>query len=205
MIIYLNATMWWKYLLVFFSSLLVDVFPVPLPPACMVMVFLQIQFHLQAWPVIIFGVLGSIAGRYILTLYIASVSANIFNKAKNEQVQYLGKKLKNEGWKSQLFILLYSLLPIPTTPLFVAAGMGKIRPLFIIPPFFIGKAISDALAVLLGKYAAENSATLLHGAFSLKSAIALAFGLLLIAAILFVEWRSLLEDKKLKINFRIWK
>ena len=198
-------SMFWKYLIVFLSTLGVDVVPIPLPPACTIMIFLQIHYHLSIWPVIIIGVMGSIAGRYILTLYIPFVSAGIFNKDKNEQVQYLGEKLRSKGWRSQLFILLYSLLPIPTTPLFLAAGMGKIKPYFIIPPFFIGKFISDASVVLMGKYAAENSADLLHGALSWKSITGLIGGLLLIAAILFIDWRTLLQYKKLKFNFHIWK
>lgn len=197
--------MWWKYLLVFLASLGVDVVPIPLPPACTVMIFLQIQFHLPIWPVIVLGVAGSIAGRYILTLYIASVSGKIFKKEKNEQVQYLGEKLKSKGWKSQLFILVYSLLPVPTTPLFLAAGMSKISPWFIIPPFFVGKFISDGAAVLMGKYAAENAAGLFQGALSWKSITGLALGVLLIGAILFVDWRTLIRYKKLKLNFRIWK
>src|SRR5258707_1242131 len=75
--------MWWKYLLVFFCTLGVDVVPLPLPPACTVMIFLQLQFDLPIWPVIIIGVAGSIAGRYLLTLYISSVSEKIFKKEKN--------------------------------------------------------------------------------------------------------------------------
>lgn len=197
--------MLWKYLIVFLSSLGVDVVPIPLPPACTVMIFLLIEFHLAVWPVILIGVAGSIAGRYILTLYITSVSASIFKKEKNEEVQFLGEKLKSNGWKSQLFILLYSLLPIPTTPLFIAAGMGKIKPYFIILPFFIGKFISDATVVLMGAYAAENTADLLQSALSWRSIAGLISGLLLIAAILFVDWRTLLRYNKLKLNFRIWK
>ena len=197
--------MWWKYLVVFVSSLGVDVVPFPLPPACTVMIFLQIQYHLPIWPVIFVGVAGSIAGRYILTLYIGSVSARIFKKEKNDQVQFLGEKLKSKGWKSQLFILLYSLLPIPTTPLFLAAGISKIKPLFIILPFFVGKFISDAIAVLMGKYAAENTAGLFQEGLSWKSITGLTVGLLLIVAILFIDWRTLLRHKKLKISFRIWK
>ena len=195
----------WKYLIVFLCSLGVDVVPIPLPPAFTVMIFLQIQYHLPIWPIIIIGVAGSIVGRYLFTLYIPFVSSSLFKKEKNEQVQFLGEKLKSKVWKGRLFILLYSLLPIPTTPLFLAAGMGKIKPFYIIPPFFIGKFISDALAVVMGKYAVENTANLLQGVLSWRSIAGLIVGLLLIAAIVFIDWRILLLHKKIKLNFRIWK
>ncbi len=197
--------MWSKYLLVFASAMVVDIVPLPLPPAFVIMIFLQIYFKLDVWIVIFVGVAGSILGRYILTLYIPKVAGKIFNPAKNEDVQYLGKKLKEKGWKSQLAILTYSLLPLPTTPLFIAGGMAKMRPYFIIPAFFVGKFISDSIAVLGGKYAAENTPSILEGAVSWKSILGIAIGLLLISALLFIDWRTLVQQKKFKINFKIWK
>ena len=119
--------MWWHYLLVFIGALVFDVVPFPFPPACTIMIFLQIKFNLNIWLVITIGVAGSILGRYILTLYIPFLAGKIFKPAKNEDVQFLGKKMKEDGWRSQLIILAYSLLPLPTTPLFLAAGMAKIK------------------------------------------------------------------------------
>ena len=197
--------LWFKYFLVFISSILVDIVPLPLPPAFVVMVFLQIEFGLNVWIVIIFGVAGSILGRYILTLYIPKIAGRIFKPSKNEDVQFLGKKLKEKGWKSQVAIFTYSLLPLPTTPLFIAGGMAKMRPYLIIPAFFIGKFISDTIAVLMGKYVAENTPYILSGAISWKSITGLIVGFLLIAGLLFIDWRACLQEKKFKLNFSIWK
>ena len=197
--------MWLKYLLVFVSAMVVDIVPLPLPPAFVIMIVLQIKFNLNVWVVICVGVAGSILGRYILTLYIPKIAGKIFNPAKNEDVQYLGKKLNQKGWKSQLAIFTYSLLPLPTTPLFIAGGMAKMKPILIIPAFFVGKFISDSVAVLMGKYAAENAAGLFEGAISWKTISGLILGILLIAIFLFIDWRTWLKEKRLKLNFKIWK
>lgn len=197
--------MFWQYLLVFIGSFLVDVVPIPLPPAFTVMVFFQILFKLNIWAVIFIGVGGSILGRYLLTLYIPKISGKLFKPSKNEDVQFLGKKMKEKGWKSQVFILLYSLLPLPTTPLFIAGGMAKMRPYYIIPMFTIGKFTSDMLAVLLGRYAAENTGKLLQGMISWQSITGLVIGFLLVFALLFIDWRSLLQQKKFSIRFDVWK
>ena len=101
--------MWWQYVLVFLGAVLMDITPLPLPPAFTVMILLQIMFDLPVWPVIVIGVIGSIVGRYILTLYIPMISSHIFKKSKNEDIEFLGNKLKTKGWKSQLFILFYTL------------------------------------------------------------------------------------------------
>jgi len=197
--------MFWNYLLVFLGAFLFDVVPFPFPPAFTVMVFLQIMFDLDIWWVIVIGVAGSILGRYVLTLYIPFLAGKIFKPSKNEDVEFLGKKMKEKSWRSQLFIVAYSLLPLPTTPLFLAGGMAKIKPLYIIPAFFIGKFTSDTITVHLGKYAADNVTSVLDSALSLKSFASIAVGLLLVCALLFIDWQSLIQKKKFQLNFKIWK
>ncbi|HCW06568.1 MAG TPA: hypothetical protein DGG95_04290, partial [Cytophagales bacterium] len=155
-----------NYLSVFIGSLLVDVVPLPLPPAFVVMIFFQIYFDLNIWLVIVVGVAGSIIGRYLLTLYIPKVAGRIFKPTKNEDVRFLGSKLKEKGWKGQVAIFTYSLLPLPTTPLFIAGGMANMKPYLIIPAFTAGKFISDMLAVLMGNYATKNAPSILEGAIS---------------------------------------
>ena len=197
--------MWWHYLLVFVGAFLFDVVPFPSPPAFTIMVFLQIMYDLNIWLVILTGVTGSILGRYVLTLYIPKIAGKIFNPAKNEDVQYLGKILKEKGWKSQLVIIAYSLLPLPTTPLFVAAGMAKIRPFYIIPAFFVGKFTSDTVLVYFGKYGTQSAEDMLHGVVHWQSVLSVALGIMLLSALLFIDWRSLIQTKKFKLNFKIWK
>ena len=196
--------MFWIYVLVFFGAFLFDVVPIPFPPAFTIMVFFQIMFGLNIWWVIGVGVAGSILGRYILTLYIPFLAGKIFKQSKNEDVEFLGKKMKDKGWKSQLLIVSYSLLPLPTTPLFLAGGMAKIKPLYIIPAFFIGKFTSDAITVHLGKYAAENFTNVIDSVFSLKSIGSFVFGILLICCVIFIDWRTLIQNKKFHLNFRVW-
>jgi membrane protein YqaA with SNARE-associated domain len=197
--------MWWQYGLVFLGALLFDIVPFPFPPAFSIMVPLQILFDLNPWGVIVIGVAGSILGRYILTLYIPLLASKIFKTAKNEDVEFLGSKLKEKGWKSQAVIVAYSLLPLPTTPLFLAGGMAKIKPRYIIPAFFVGKFTSDAIAVHIGKFASDNFVGILHTALSWKSILSLTLGISMLFALLFIDWRSLIQKKKFQLNFKIWK
>jgi membrane protein DedA with SNARE-associated domain len=197
--------MWWEYLLVFVGAFLFDIFPFPFLPAFTIMVFLQITFDLDVWPVLILGVLGSVLGRYTLTLYTPLIAHKYISNSKNKDVEFLGEKMKENMWKGQLFVLAYSLLPLPTTPLFLAAGMSKIEARYIIPAFLIGKFTSDALALLVGKYASESIDSIMDDLISWKSIVSFAFGLFLIFGLFFVNWRSLLQEKKLVWTFRILK
>ena len=144
-------------------------------------------------------------GRYMLTLYIPLLAGRFFKQSKNEDVQFLGKKMKEKGWRGQAVIVAYSLLPLPTTPLFVAGGMAKINAVYIIPAFFVGKFTSDTITVHLGKYASEHAKDMIEGALSWKSLASLVVGLLLLCALLFIDWRSLIQKKKFQLNFKIWK
>ena len=197
--------MWWHYALVFLGSVAVDVVPFPLPPAFTVMMILQIAFDLNIWIVIGVGVVGSIVGRTVLSLYIPKVSGKLFKRAKNQDVQYLGKRLKEKGWKSHAMVLIYSLMPLPTTPLFVAGGMARLHPLQIIPAFFVGKLISDTVAVLMGNEAVGGAGDLVDGMVSWKSITGLVLGVLLLLALLFFDWRSLLQYHRVRLKFDIWK
>ncbi len=75
----------------------------------------------------------------------------------------------------------------------------------MIPAFFVGKFISDAVAVHLGNFAAKNVQELINASISWKSISSLILGILLIAALLFIDWFALLEKKKFVLNFKIWK
>lgn len=197
--------MWWQYLLVFIGAFLFDVVPFPFPPAFTIMLFLQIAFQLNVWSVIIVGVVASVLGRYVLMLYTPLIAEKYLSIAKNKDVQYLGEKMKEHVWKGQMVVLAYSLLPLPTTPLFLAAGMSRLKGQYIIPAFLIGKFTSDTIAVHAGNYASENIDKMIHEAMSWQSIASIIFGLFLIFCLLFIDWRTLIQKSKLTFKFKIWK
>jgi membrane protein DedA with SNARE-associated domain len=197
--------MFLPYLLAFVLSFLVDLIPFVGPPAWMAMVYCQIKFHLNVWLVLVVGVIGSTIGRYMLALYMPYLSAKIISRKKDEDLQFVGGKLKKKKWQVQLFVFLYTLIPVPTTPLFTAIGMARMNPLSVVPAFFIGKFASDALMVHAGKFAAENIELLMKGLLSWKTLVGTAIGLILLFIFLFIDWRNVLEKKKFRISFSIWK
>ena len=197
--------MWWHYLLVFIGAILFDIVPFPFPPAFTIMMFFQITFGLDVWWVVVIGVAGSVLGRYILLLYAPLIGQKYLKSEKNTDIEFLGKKMKENLWKGQLIILAYSLLPIPTTPLFLGAGISKIPTYYVIPGFIIGKFTSDAIALHAGKYAYENTQSIIDNALSWQSIGSLFVGLALIFGLLFVDWRTFIHTKKFVLDFKIFK
>ena len=197
--------MWWAYLLVFVGTIIVDCTPLPLPPAFTLMILLQNVFHLDIWPVIILGVIGSALGRYFFSLYIARLSNMVLKPEKVNDIHFLGDKLNASFLRSQVFTLLYTLLPISSTPLFITAGIAKMHPMRVLPAFMVGKFVSDALAVYMGNYVVQNSNELLSWDASPKTMITLIAYVLLLLALLFIDWRSSLMEKRLRMKFNVWK
>ena len=197
--------MWWQYVLVFLGAFLFDITPFPFAPAFTIMVFFQILFNLNLWWVLVIGVAGSVLGRYLLLLYAPVVAKKYLKDSKNEDIQYLGEKMNENKWKGILVVLAYSLLPLPTTPLFLGAGISKIKPIYIIPSFLIGKFTSDAVALHLAKYASENIQSITDNLFSWQSIASLLLGLAMIFGLFFVNWRILIQTKKFELNFKILK
>lgn len=197
--------MWWQYVLVFLGALLFDIVPFPFPPAFTIMMFFQIIFGLDVWAVIVIGVVGSVVGRYILLLYSPLMANKYLNESKNNDIKFFGGKMKENKWKGQAIVLAYSLLPLPTTPLFLWAGISKIKPIYIIPAFIIGKFTSDSVALHLGKYATDNIENLIDNIFSWQSIASLILSLFFLFCLFFIDWRNLIQTKKLVINYKIWK
>ncbi|MEY2494595.1 MAG: hypothetical protein QOJ45_1087 [Verrucomicrobiota bacterium] len=195
----------WAYLLVFLAALAVDTIPIFAPPAWILLVILVLKFKLNPWAVVVVGVTGSTLGRYILTLYIPKVSSRLINRREDGNLRYLGKKLGQAKWPAVTFVFLYTLTPLSTTALFTAAAAARIVPWHILPPFFLGKLISDGIMVYSGKYATENVSELFQGQVSWKTIVTLIAGLLIISAFLFIDWRCLLEKGKVRLNFKILK
>ena len=195
--------MWWHYLLVFLGTILFDIVPFPFPPAFTIMVFLQILFDLNVWAVIVIGVLGSVLGRFILLLYAPLLANKYLKESKNNDIKFLGDKMNENKWKGVLVVLAYSLLPLPTTPLFLGAGISKIKPTYIIIPFLVGKFTSDSIALHLGKFAAENQQSIIDNIFSWQSIASFTLGFVMLFCLFFINWRTLIHTKKLKFDFKI--
>tara|TARA_R110002111_G_scaffold40775_11_gene76078 strand:- start:383 stop:976 length:594 start_codon:yes stop_codon:yes gene_type:complete len=196
--------MWWQYLLVFLGALLFDIVPFPFAPAFTIMVFFQILFDLNVWAVIVIGVMGSVLGRSILLLYTPLMADKYLKESKNEDIKFLGDKMNENKWKGILVVLAYSLLPLPTTPLFLGGGISKIKPLYIIAPFLVGKFTSDSIALHLGKFASENQQSIIDNIFSWQSIASFVLGFVMLFCLFFINWRTLIHAKKLAFDFKIF-
>src|SRR4030095_4432673 len=166
------------YLAAFVAALLVDTIPVFAPPAWTILAFIIVKWNPNPWGIIAAGAIGSVIGRYILTLYMPHVSAKIFRPSENDNISFLGKKICGQFWPANLFVMLYAISPLSTTALFTAAGMAHVNPWNVLPGFAIGKFLGDAWVIFAGKVTAENATGLMRGKVSWQTALTAGAGLL---------------------------
>ena len=200
-----DLNLMWAYLLVFFAALVVDTIPVFAPPAWILLVFLLVKFKLNPWLTVVIGVTGSTIGRYLLTRYVPRISSRLVNRREDTNLRYIGSRIGKAKWSSAVFVFLYTLTPLSTTALFTAVAMARIRPWHILVPFFFGRLITDGVLVFSGKYASASLADLIHGQANWKTVLTLVAGIVVISLFLFIDWRRLLEHKKLRFRFKILK
>ncbi len=195
----------WPYVAAFFTALLVDCIPVFAPPAWTLIVLLVVKYELNGWIAAGVGAVGSTIGRYALSRFMPKVAHWAFSRRENDNIGFLGKKMGGRFWPAFSFVFLYSLTPLSTTALFTAAGAARVNPLPILPGFLIGKFLSDAMMILASQKTIRGLGDVVKGQRSPKAMIMAGLGFLLISSVLFLDWRALLEHKRLKVRFDIWR
>ncbi|PYJ72202.1 MAG: hypothetical protein DME72_08450 [Verrucomicrobia bacterium] len=134
---------------------------------------------------------------------IPKVSSALVTRREDENLRYVGGKVTKAPFAAAVFVFLYTLTPLSTTALFTAVGIARVNPWHILPPFFCGRLVTDGVMVYTGKYAAGNASDWLHGQISWKSLLVVIAGLFVISVFLFVDWRCLLEKRRLRLHFKI--
>lgn len=169
------------------------------------MIIIMLKYNLNPYAVVLAGTCGTVSGRMIfVTFIIPWLGKKAIGVKKDADLKFLGQKLSKRGWATFLFVFVYALLPLSTTALFTAAGLAKIRRILIIPPFFLGNLIGDGVLLISGKYAVQNLDNLYEGSLKPKNISLILVGLLVVLLFLFIDWRTLLEQKKMQFKWRFW-
>ena len=96
--------------------------------------------------------------------------------------------------------LLFDVVPFPFLPAFTVMIFLQVRyGLPVWPVLFIGVAGS-----ILGRYASQNLGSLRAGLLSWESILGLLASGLLLGALLFIDWRSLIQQRRFVLDFKIF-
>ncbi len=193
------------YVALFLGCVLVDCIPLFAPPAWMLMLFMMIKFSMNPLLVVFVGTAGTVCGRIIFVTYVVPwLGKRTIGRKKEADLHFVGEKLAQRNALVFGFVFIYSILPLSTTALFTAASLSKLKKIVIIPPFFLGNLIGDGLLLFSGHYAITHFSDFYKDALTLKNVLLMATSLLLVSLFIFIDWRILLEKKKVKFKWNIW-
>jgi membrane protein YqaA with SNARE-associated domain len=133
-----------EWLLVAFGVVFViNVIPYFMPATWTMVAFFLIAFHLPFWPLCIGSAVASTGGRYLLALLSSRWGRKLLSPKQRQNVSALGNWLNQRAdWRKTLAVFLYSMGPIPSNQIFIAAGLAnaQIRP--VAAGFFLGRLLS---------------------------------------------------------------
>ena len=181
------------YLLAMAVVLVINFLPAFMPSTWMVLAFFRIHFGLPILLLTIGGSIVSAVGRYVLAKASGAYSRRYMKKQESD-LHVLGRFLESHKNHVGLATFLYTLTPLPSNNLFIAAGMVAINLTWVFAGFLAGRLIANTILVWTTDKAFQQFGEVLRTGFSSWEAI--AFQLLSVGSIVllaFVPWAKWLR------------
>lgn len=170
----------------------VNVVPAFAPPTWSVLVYFRLVFGLPIAVLAILGALSAAAGRLTLAVGFREIGTRLPAR-RRASAEALGAKLSGQaGFLSLLLVFLVS--PVPSSALFEAAGLARLRMRPLVTAFLIGRLVSYTLYLLAASRARQSLQAVLEG--GLVSWPALVVGLISVASVIsvvFVDWMTVVD------------
>jgi membrane protein YqaA with SNARE-associated domain len=174
--------------------------PFPLPPAWLLLVYAQVEFGLAPVPLVVAGAAGAATGRTGLAAVARVLGERALRPRTRENVDYLAARLRGARSRAGLAAVLIA-SPPPSGALFTAAGMLRVSLPLIAACSFAGRLLTYGLGVAFGGVAAAEATERLRDAFGpVTASIGLAAVVLVLWLLLRLDWRTLLERRRLSLR-----
>ena len=173
--------------------LAVNVVPAFMPATWMVLAFFRIKFGLPLLALAIGGSIVAAVGRWALAKASGAYSRR-FMKKQESDLLVLGEFLDEHRQHVGLTTFVYTLTPLPSNNLFIAAGMVGIQLTWVFIGFLSGRLIANSILVWTTDKAFRHFEDVLKTGFNSWEAIvfqSLSVGSIVLLA--FVPWAKWLR------------
>ncbi len=169
-------------------AFLVNLVPAFMPSTWMVLAFFYIRYDLPLLPLTVGGALVSGLGRLALAKGSAAFRRR-FMPGDDPDVNALAGFLDAHRTVAAPATFLYTLTPLPTNNLFIAAGMVGVNMAWVMAGFWTGRILADTFWVWTTDRAFHSLGALFEGPFGRPTAIALqALSLLSVFLLYRLPW-----------------
>ncbi len=175
-------------------AFVINLVPAFMPSTWMVMAFFYIRFDLPLLVLTIGGAFASAAGR-ILLARASTAFTRRFAADKSSDLRELGSFLDDRRAYVGPAVFAYSLSPLPTNNLFIAAGMTGVNMTAVVTGFVAARVLANTFWVWTTHKAFENLGELFRGVFSGPAGIAIEVaGVVSIVLLFKVPWARWLRQ-----------
>jgi hypothetical protein len=192
-------------LLVFLLVYLLNLIPAFAPPTWMVFSFIGFRYpHLNVTELAVVGAVAATLGRATLAkLARVIVRGRFLSQRTKDNIDSIKQRLEHRRRLTFGVFLLYAFGPLPSNYLFIAYGLTTMDLSLIVVPFFIGRSISYSFWGVTSSLLARHAGRLLRahplGYLSVYFVLTQIFLLYLVYLFTRVDWRCLLDEKKLRL------
>lgn len=150
----------------------INLVPAFMPSTWMVLTFFYIRYDVPLLPLTIGGAIVSGLGRLVLARGSAWFSRR-FMREKRRDLDLLGDYLDRNRHVAAPATFLYTLTPLPTNNLFIAAGMVGVNLGWVLAGFWVGRILADTFWVWTTTRVFNSLSDVFEGAVGTRWAIGL--------------------------------
>jgi hypothetical protein len=174
-------------------AFLINLVPAFMPSTWMVLAFFYIRYDLPLLPLTIGGAIVSGFGRLLLAKGSAWFSRQ-FMAGRRADFVLLGEYLDRNRHIAGPATFAYTLTPLPTNNLFLAAGMLGVNMGWVLAGFWAGRILADTFWVWTTERVFSGIGDVFEGAFSTPWAIALqSLSITTVALLYILPWSKWLR------------
>jgi membrane protein YqaA with SNARE-associated domain len=177
-------------------ALVINVVPAFMLPTWSVLAIIHVTSDQPLLLLTVGGAAASACGRILLALGSRGLGGHLPKKDR-ENAEALGELCnRHRRWREAIFFG-YCLAPLPSNPLFIAAGVGRVALLPVVLAFFAARAIADTFWVWTAGKISEGAGSLFKEQLTSWKAIVVQIAALLVVVMLFrLPWVRWLGARK---------
>lgn len=186
----------YTYPFVFFFIFLLSIIPILTPPTWIVVVSAySLNDQLNLYLLSGIGATAAVIGRLIL-LQLSTIGRKAINDHRKSSLEKLRKYLEKTKYGYLIGTLLFALLPLPSSMLFISYGLMNAKSVGIVVGFWIGRFVAYIIMINLFKYFVDYFKKILNS--DIQSLLIIdILGIIMTLFILLIDWNILFSERKL--------
>lgn len=177
------------WIVVWLLAVVLNAIPVFMPPPWSLLAYFHLRHDLAVLPLAVTGALAAMTGRTILALASRRLGVRWLSPQRQASIEALRAQLLAHRGLSLSSLALFSIGPIPTNHLFIAAGLARVPLLPVVLVFGVTRCVSYVLWMQATETAAASLADVVTPTLGSGAAVALQLlGFALLILLVRLDW-----------------